>query len=318
MPKHSTSRRSVLTNRRSRALAISAALILAVSASACDGNASGDSLSASPSTGDPMATSAPEYPSEVTAKDFDPSLFDDTSHIVDNEYFPLVPGTRYVWEGSAFDDEGQPLERMVIFTVTDLTKVIGGVRTVVGWDRDFNDGVMGESELIFFAQDVQGTVWHLGEYVEHWDGNELDGGRYWAVGDPDGAEAGLHMPAEPSADSPSFSQGYAPPPWFWDDHGRISKVGVRDCVPVGCYDDALIIEEFEPRFPGAVQLKYYAPGVGGIRVAWTGNDEEQEEMELTRYFELSPEALDKARAEALAMEDRAYSYGRTEPATQVP
>jgi len=109
----------------------------------------------------------------------------------------LEPGTRYVWEGRAFEDEGELIERRVIFVVTDPTKTIGGVRAIVGWDRDFNDGVLGESELIFYAQDKVGDVWHLGEYVEHWDdGKELDGGRYWGVGFPEGAQPGIQMYAD--------------------------------------------------------------------------------------------------------------------------
>ena len=109
----------------------------------------------------------------------------------------LEPGTRYVWEGRAFEDEGELVERRVIFIVTDLTKTIGGVRAIVGWDRDFNDGVLGESELIFYAQDKVGDVWHLGEYVEHWDdGKELDRGRNWGVGFPEGAQPGIQMYAD--------------------------------------------------------------------------------------------------------------------------
>ena len=77
----------------------------------------------------------------------------------------------------------------------------------------------------------------------------------------------------------SYSQGFVPPPWFWQDRARVAEVGVRDCVPaVGCSGDAIVIEEFEPRFRGAFQLKYYAPGAGNTRVGWRGDDEEQEEM----------------------------------------
>jgi hypothetical protein len=219
-----------------------------------------------------------------------------------------------VWKGRAFTDDGERVDRKVVFTVTDLTKVIAGVRTVVGWDRDFNDGTLGESELIFLAQDKFGNVWHLGEYVEHWNDGELDGGRVWYVGDPKGAQAGIMMQAAPEVAGPSYSQGFAPPPWFWNDRGRVADI-VRTCVPVDCYDKALVVEEFEPADPGAFQLKYYARGVGNIRIGWRGpNEEEQEEMVLTEFRQLSSRALAKARAEALQLEHRAYAYGRTQPA----
>ena len=56
--------------------------------------------------------------------------------------FPLEPGTRWTWEGHAYDDD-ELIDRKVVITVTDLTKVIDGVRARVVWDRDFNDGTHG-------------------------------------------------------------------------------------------------------------------------------------------------------------------------------
>jgi hypothetical protein len=287
--------------------------------SACGGGASADPSSSdtgSATASQDATTAGTDAPAElISARDYDPSLFDDTSHIVDNEWFPLVPGTHYVWEGRAFDDDGERIDRRVEFIVTDLTKVIDGVRAVVGWDRDFNDGSMGESELIFYAQDAAGNVWHLGELVEHWDGGELDGARAWFVDSPEGARAGVQMLADPTVGD-HYSQGFSPPPWFWDDRARVSDVGMRTCVPVDCFDDAIITEEFEPRFPGAFQLKYFASGVGGIRVGWRGDDEEQEVMALTKFHQLGPEALAKVRARVLEQEARAYAYAQTEAATQ--
>ena len=272
-----------------------------------DANGSVAEVAASPSV------DASPVPS-TEGNGFDPANFDADSAIVDNPWFPLEPGTHYVWEGRAFDDEGQRIVRRVEFVVTDLTKEIAGVRAVVGWDRDYNDDRLGESELIFYAQDEDGTVWHLGEYVEHWEEGELDGGRLWVVGQPEGAKAGIAMHAEPAAGTPEYSQGFAPPPWFWDDHARVSDVGVRTCVPVDCYDDAIVIEEFEPRFPGAVQLKYYARGVGGVRIGWSGDDEEREVMVLTRFHKLGPQALARVRSRVLEQEDRGLAYGRLPPA----
>jgi hypothetical protein len=265
------------------------------------------------------ATAAPNGVSkEIKAEDFSADLFDDDSANVDNPWFPLEPGTRYVWEGRAFTDEGERVNRRVVFIVTDLTKVVGGVRAVVGWDRDFNGDTVGESELIFYAQDKNGNVWHLGEYVEHWNEGELDGGRLWVDGDPDGARAGIAMYAEPRT-GVSYSQGFVPPPWFWDDHARVSDVGVRNCVPVRCFDDSIVVEEFEPRFPGAFQLKYYARGVGNIRVGWRGpNDDEREVMVLTEFHHLSPQALAGVRAEVLEQENRGYAYARTQPMESRP
>jgi hypothetical protein len=304
---------------RLRVVTMAVAFLLTLSATACGGdsagNAAGEASAANVASETPAGDGSAA--ATVSPRNFSPALFDDESATVDNEWFPLVPGTRYVWEGRAFED-GDRVDRRVVFTVTDLTKVIGGVRAVVGWDRDFNDGKLGESELVFFAQDKYGNVWHLGQYYELYDEEgEFEGGRVWVVGDPEGSRAGIAMKAQPELSTHSYSQGYAPPPYFWDDRSRVYDTGVRTCVPVDCYDNALVVEEFERPIPGAYQLKYYAQGVGNVRVGWRGkNEEEREVMVLKEYFHLSPEALDAARDEALALEHRAYAYARTPPAQQ--
>jgi hypothetical protein len=80
-----------------------------------------------------------------------------------------------------------------------------------------------------------------------------------------------------------------------------------------------VIEEFERNIPGAYQLKYYAPGVGDIRVGWRGPEEEEKEgLELVKDVSLSPQGLAEARADALKLEKRAYElkefYSKTKPA----
>jgi len=258
-------------------------------------------------------------PAIVSAKDFSRSRFEDSTRVT-NKWFPLNPGTQYIYEGTAFDD-GERIERRVVFTVTDLTKVVAGVRAVVIWDRDYDNGELIESELAFFAQDTEGNVWHLGQYPEEYEEGKLVKAPAWIEG-VDGARAGLAMKAEPRAGAPSYAQGFAPAPLYWDDRARVYKTGVRTCVPVDCYDNVLVMEEFERRKPGAFQLKYYAPGVGGVRVGWRGpKEEEKETLELIDLVQLNAGDLAKARESALALEKRAYKiskdvYGRTEPSEQ--
>ena len=308
--------------RRLPTIAVLCAALL-LSAAACQGDETEpDATRTTPvetpePTGDgtPVATptESEPVPEDIKASDFDPSLFDEDSANIDNEWWPLQPGTRWVWEGHAFED-GRRVERRVVFVVTDLTKTIAGVRTRVGWDNDYNDGVLGETEIIFLAQDRAGNVWHLGQHREVYE-DEFVGSRLWIVGDPEGAEAGILMKADPTQKTRSYSQGFAPPPWDWDDRARVYRTGVQDCVPIDCFDDVLVIDEFEPSVPGAPQLKYYARGGGNIRVGWMGaGEEEREVMVLVKFEQLSPEALAKAREQALAIEYRAYAYARTEPA----
>jgi hypothetical protein len=73
----------------------------------------------------------------------------------------------------------------------------------------------------------------------------------------------------------------------------------------------VVIGEFERTIPDAFQDKYYAPGVGVVRVGWRGkNDESKEELELVRFTELGPEQMAKVRAQALKLEDRAYRISK--------
>jgi hypothetical protein len=257
-----------------------------------------------------------EQRSTVGAKDFDRSNFDSSTR-VDNKWFPLEPGSYSAFEGSAIDD-GERITRRVVTIVTDLTKEIDGVNSVVVWERDYDDGQLVEAELGFFAQDNDGNVWHMGEYPEEFEDGEVDKAPGWLAG-LEGATAGIAMRAEPRLETPGYAQGYAPPPINWNDRGRVYKVGQKTCVPVDCYEDVLVIEEFERNIPGAYQLKYFAPGVGDIKVGWRGPEEEEKEgLGLVKNVRLSPEALAEARADALKMEDHAYElkdfYRETQPA----
>src|ERR671917_97303 len=253
-----------------------------------------------------------------SAEDFERAQFDDPTHI-DNRWLPLTPGTQLVLEGSAIPDEGGRQPRRVVTTVTDLSKVIDGVRTLVIWERDFTAGQLSEPELAFFAQDNAGNVWLLGEYPEEYADGKFDKAPAWISGQK-GARAGITMPAEPQLGAPDYAQGYAPPPVDFDDRARVYKVGQKTCVPVDCYENVLVTEEFNPSEHGAYQLKYYAPGVGNVRVGWRGaKEEEKEELALVGLKQLSPQALAKVRKEAIALDKRAYKnskevYAKTQPA----
>jgi hypothetical protein len=292
-------------------------LLLPVAACQSQRASGGNAGSASPTDAgaeDPPLGTA-RFPTDGNG--FDPANFGPDSADIDNPYFPMEPGKQFLYRGSSID-EGERVQHRVVFTVTDLTKTIAGVRTLVGWDRDFNEeGDVEEEELIFFAQDMDGTVWHLGQYAEIYDGQQLEGAAPWLVGYLEGAKAGVVMHAEPRMGVPDYSQGYAPPPYFWDDVGRVYKTGQETCVPAGCYTDVLVTEEFEPSKPGAFQLKFYAPGVGYVRVGWRGpNEEEREVLVLSEVRQLDAGAMKEVRAEAFAMEARASLYGLTQPAEQ--
>jgi len=250
---------------------------------------------------------------EIDPNDFDPA----TSINIDNEYLPFQPGTQLVYEGQAFDpDEEEFIERGIIYNVTDLVKDINGVHAVVVWITDFNDEELIESELAFFAQDNDGNVWYLGELVEIWDEDGLVGAHSWLPGLPEDAKAGIVMWNEPMITEETYSQGYAPEPVSWTDRARVAEISEEMCIELDCYENVLTIEESDQADPEAVQLKFYASGVGNIGVGFAGDDPEQEELELVELNQLDEDELAEVREEALALEERAYMYSQTAPAQQ--
>jgi hypothetical protein len=239
----------------------------------------------------------------------------DFSHPLDinNRFLPLSPGMRYILEGNV---DGVP--HRVVLVVTDLVKVINGVRTAVLWDRDFEDGELAEAELAFQAQDNAGAVWNLGEYPELYENGEFAGAPDTWVAGVDLAFAGFHMLAQPRVGTPSYLQGLAPTIKFLD-IGKVSQTGQHACDGIRCYDDVLVVDESSPLDPtSGHQLKFYAPGVGNIRVGAAGRDKEDETLVLDEVRHLSRGAMIRVRKEALALARRAFRiradvYGRTPP-----
>jgi hypothetical protein len=254
---------------------------------------------------------------EATAefKDFNPNNFDQSTKI-DNKWMPMQPGTQWAYEGTAVDDEGNSFARRIEFTITDLTKEIAGVRTVVAWIVDYNNDEIIEKEIAFYAQDNDGNVWYLGEHPEEIADGKFVDAPTWIAGIED-ARAGVKMMAEPKVGIPNYFQGWGPAV-EWSDYGRIDKMGQETCVPIDCYQDVMVIAEASLKEVGAAQFKYYVPEVGEVRVNWGGQDATQEALQLVEHTQLSPEALAEIRAEALALEKHAYEvsadvYGKTSP-----
>jgi hypothetical protein len=231
------------------------------------------------------------------------------STTIDNTWFPLSPGTRLTFEGLTNGDDGERIPHSVEFTVTDMTKVIDGVRTVVGYELDFSQGELAEAELAFWAQADDGTVWHLGQYPEEYEEGAISDTPAWIAGIED-AKAGISMKAHPMFGALSYSQGWGPAV-SWTDRARVFDMSTTTCVPAGCYDDVLVIDEFNRDEPDAHQLKYYAPGIGNVRVGWAGAlEKDQEALELVELAKLGAGDLIKLRVTILAMEKRAYELSK--------
>lgn len=273
-------------SRSSRILALPTLLaVLGSSAvlSACGGGGNGAPATARP-----------------TEAKFDPANFGDPATGA-NRYLPLKPGTQWVRQG-ATSVGSRRVPHQVTTTVTDVYRVIGGVRTVAVFDYEVDGGQIAQESLDYLAEAKDGTVWYLGGYTEQFEGGRyvsaLDG---WLAG-VKGAKAGVLVQARPRAGSPPYS--VAQPDAEQGDVAEVIKVGARRCVPFKCFNDVLVVREGKASAPDN-EFKYYARDVGQIdnvpRSASVHKDVEQ----LVNLTRLSPRALAEASAEALRLDRHA-------------
>ena len=183
----------------------------------------------------------------------DPAAFVET---IDNPYLPLIPGSRWVYEGI---EDGE-MERIEV-VVTDERRDVMGISAVVVRDTVSEDGEVIEDTYDWFAQDGDGNVWYLGEDSREYEDGELVGTEgSWEAG-VDGALPGIVMLAEPEvgrAYRQEYFEGEA------EDLGEVIQVGVGESVVAGTYDDVVVIREWNPLEPDVVEDKYHAPGVGVV------------------------------------------------------
>lgn len=183
----------------------------------------------------------------------DPSNF---SHVVNNPYFPLVPGTTTIFEERNGDDV---LDRRV--TVTHDTKVVMRVKCVVVRDLITIKGEVQEDTYDWFAQDKQGTVWYFGEDTREFKGRgRVSTEGSWEAGV--NGQPGIIMPAHPAAGAP-YREEYSPN--VAEDMGQVVAVNESVTVPFGSFTGCVRTKEWSMLESGT-EKKWYAKGIGEIRI----------------------------------------------------
>jgi hypothetical protein len=252
----------------------------------------------------------------VDFRDFNPSNFSNSTSIT-NQWLPTIPGSQYVYDGTSVVGK-RLVPHRIVSIVSDMTKVIDGVRVLVVWDRDFLSGSLSESELAFWAQDASGNVWLLGEQPEEFNKRHrfLGAPDTWVSG-ASGAHAGVLMRANPRTGTDSYVQGYAPAIQF-KDMARVFATGQSICIPARCYGNVLEIEEWNAYAPAeGHQLKYHAPGVGIAKIG-SLDSSDQEVLHLTSLTHLGSSAMNGVRSAVMQLDRRGYrvspDYATTSPA----
>ncbi|HZP42028.1 MAG TPA: hypothetical protein VFD84_11035 [Candidatus Binatia bacterium] len=185
----------------------------------------------------------------------DPASFTTT---IDNPFFPLVPGTTFVYEGQTA--EGLEHDELA---VTRNTKVILGVTCVEVRDVVTVDGEVTEDTLDWFAQDRAGNVWYFGENSKQLAGGLIVGLEgSWTAG-VDGAEPGIVMEAHPA-----IGDFYRQEFLLKDAEDLAEVVSLTESVTVPLraapFDKCLETKETSPLEPDAAENKLYAAGVGNL------------------------------------------------------
>jgi hypothetical protein len=176
---------------------------------------------------------------------------------VDNPWYPLDPGTTYVYRGVK---DGRPARD--VFTATHRTRKVDGVPCVVVDDRLYLSGRLEERTTEWFSQDSRGNVWYFGEDTAELDkqGRVKNRSGTWRAGVA-GARAGIFMFASPRVGQSArqeFYRGQA------EDHFRILSLGASVKVPYVSSKRAMLTKEWTPLEPGAIDHKYYVRGIGTV------------------------------------------------------
>jgi len=116
--------------------------------------------------------------------------------VIDNPYFPLIPGTTFVYEPVPNEDN---IVDTVEVTFNTYTINVDGKMVECREVHDYEtvDGVLSEDTLDWYAQDDDGNVWYCGEDTKELDqnGNVISTEGSWEAG-VDGALPGYIMLAE--------------------------------------------------------------------------------------------------------------------------
>jgi hypothetical protein len=176
---------------------------------------------------------------------------------VDNPWFPLTPGTTYVYRGVK---DGEPARDVV--TVTHQTRTIIGAPCVAVSDRLYLSGRLEERTTDWYSQDAKGNVWYFGEATAELDarGRVKDRSGSWLAG-RDGAQPGIFMFAHPRVGQSArqeYLKGQA------EDHFQVLSLHASVNVPYLSSTRAILTKEWTPLEPGTIDHKYYVRGIGTV------------------------------------------------------
>jgi len=186
---------------------------------------------------------------------------------IDNPWWPMSPGSRWVYEETNVAGESQ----RVVVEVTDRTKMIAnGVEARVVRDVVTAGGEPIEVTDDWYAQDSAGNIWYLGEDTAEYKNGKVTSRQGAFEAGVDGAQAGIAMPADPQPGMEYRQEYYAGEA---EDRAGVITVGLEQVeVPFGFFDDVVMTRDLVPTEPKVQELKFYARDVGPVLSVHTDGD----------------------------------------------
>ena len=195
---------------------------------------------------------------------------------INNTFFPFQPGGLKVYAGSDHGTKTGSIDDYL--TTTRMFNLnSNNVPCHILVEEGYENGELVERSFNYFAQADDGTVYYFGEVVNIYEngvvvsheGSWLVGGPTQPTDPPNAGNAttpGLFMPANPELGDIFKQEDLFP---IVDETDTIVGVDLDVSAPSGKYDGAIQVKETSRVEPGA-ELKWYAPGVGVVKVQTKG------------------------------------------------
>ena len=192
-----------------------------------------------------------------------------------NEYYPLVVGTV-----TTFVNEEEDEEETIVVTVTDETRMIAGIETIVVRDTVYEglpddegnpDGDRIEDTDDYYAVDNDCNIWYLGEVSQNFEDGYLENLDGSFIAGVEGAQAGIIMLGDPMVGDvyrQEFALGDA------EDAGAVLSLATDifdedgvvtfDNPDFDCNGLCLKTEDFIANEPDGTEFKFFKAGVGFV------------------------------------------------------
>lgn len=192
---------------------------------------------------------------------------------VDNQFYPMIPGTVYHYEAEVEDG----METTTV-TMTDQIEEVMGISTTVVYDVVRLNGELLEETYDWYAQDKAGNIWYFGEDVTNYnlEDGTIDHDGAWKAG-VDGAVPGIIMLANPVVGDIYREE-------YWEgeamDMAAVASVHKFASTQLGTFENTLETANYNT-LDEELEQKVYAVGIGFVVEEHVENGERTELVSIS-------------------------------------